>query len=402
MSGMMRSDAGNPLESSPSTDILVTVKRPKKAGGFIFQDATVPLTPGDSDRLSFASGDSTSRKSAIELAAEAKSLFPIHRVFLSKDHLCDALNCFGQGYFSVCRYGVSFECSAGPAHPKTKKQKDLDDSDPEEPTAHMQGKKTRGKGQASIKIGCSFKINFIYVKRKDYGGPVIITGANYDHDKCLASVEMYRAVHLKSHAPFHNISHNAMTHLCWSLHRNPHTDYKSIRNIVKDYIPQGFTLGPYEVRNLRNRVQNFFSAGERKLAFAEFEQKINGGESTIWNGINLFSHVDAGDSSLIISDIHEQLLGENASEHIFLLEEFLERIAAKDKGFTFKMWCNDDGQFIGAVWMTSFMRANAELFGSYICLDMCMRELNAVNWPYAAITCRDEFDCVAVILDQNI
>ena len=49
--------------------------------------------------------------------------------------------------------------------------------------------------------------------------------------------------------------------------------------------------------------------------------------------------------------------------------------------------------------MTSFMRANAEKFGCFVCFDMCKRELNVANWPYAAITSRVEFGCVCVLLE---
>ena len=46
----------------------------------------------------------------------------MNRIFQSKHALCDALNYFGRGYFSVCAHGVSYECSAGPCHNKKKRK----------------------------------------------------------------------------------------------------------------------------------------------------------------------------------------------------------------------------------------------------------------------------------------
>ena len=37
------------------------------------------------------------------------------------------------------------------------------------------------------------------------------------------------------------------------------------------------------------------------------------------------------------------------------------------------------------------MRRNLELFRQYICLDMMMRGINTLLWPYVAIALMDEF-----------
>ena len=42
------------------------------------------------------------------------------------------------------------------------------------------------------------------------------------------------------------------------------------------------------------------------------------------------------------------------------------------------------------------MRRNFELFGAFICLDMTKRGINALLWPYCAVTMIDESDHICV------
>ena len=38
------------------------------------------------------------------------------------------------------------------------------------------------------------------------------------------------------------------------------------------------------------------------------------------------------------------------------------------------------------------MRRNFELFGGYICIDMMMRGINTLSWPYVAAAMYDDDD----------
>ena len=213
------------VQSYPnSTDNHVTrnviTKRMRKDGGFKIQGPFLPLTPGASDRHSFVQPAletlESTRLSSEELAVRAEKLFYTNRIFLNKQCLCDALNQFGMGYFSVCGHGMSYECSAGPKHEKkTKHSLDDSESSGSESLDVVGQKKVRGKGKASIKLGCQFKIQYSYVKKKDYNGSVVITGGSYTHDKCQGSLEVYRAVIQKSHSPFHALQHDGLIQLLW-------------------------------------------------------------------------------------------------------------------------------------------------------------------------------------------
>lgn len=134
--------------------------------------------------------------------------------------------------------------------------------------------------------------------------------------------------------------------------------------------------------------------------FGEFQRRLNIQSDNVWHGLKLFTNIGENECSYIISEVHDQLLGENAREHSFLFEELLALIAQRDKGFTYNIWKNDQGLIIGACWMTSFMIANAERNGTFISFDMCKRKLNVANRPYAAITARDEFGSVCVLIES--
>ena len=42
------------------------------------------------------------------------------------------------------------------------------------------------------------------------------------------------------------------------------------------------------------------------------------------------------------------------------------------------------------------MRRNFELFGGYICLDMMMRGINTLSWPYVAAAMYDDDDKLVI------
>ena len=56
---------------------------------------------------------------------------------------------------------------------------------------------------------------------------------------------------------------------------------------------------------------------------------------------------------------------------IFTFIEYLEIIATKTKGFSYKVFLDENGKqdkMLGILWMTATMRRNFELFGSSICI----------------------------------
>ena len=131
----------------------------------------------------------------------------------------------------------------------------------------------------------------------------------------------------------------------------------------------------------------------------EFERHMLSQDEDIWSSLNFIPSINDNDSTTIAADIYSQLLGEGGRQHSFLLERYLQMIAMKDSSFTFSFWKDQEGRFAGCVFMTGMMRRNLELYGSYISLDMCKRDLNDESWPYVAVTTMNEFNKVVVCME---
>ena len=83
-------------------------------------------------------------------------------------------------------------------------------------------------------------------------------------------------------------------------------------------------------------------------------------------------------------------------EDTLKFQDYLHVLSSRDKGFQYRLAIGIDGNVNGVVWMTASMRSNMERFGSYICVDAMMRELNTLNWPYFAISLNNELGRVCV------
>ena len=124
-------------------------------------------------------------------------------------------------------------------------------------------------------------------------------------------------------------------------------------------------------------------------------------DEKIWGGLDLFTHIGT-DASTLANDVFSQMMGECSDEHSFLLETYLQRQGYMDKSFTFCMFKNDQGELVGACWQTAAMRSNDVLFGNYISFDMMKRNLHDHHWPYCAITAKNEFNKVVVLIEGVI
>ena len=96
-------------------------------------------------------------------------------------------------------------------------------------------------------------------------------------------------------------------------------------------------------------------------------------------------------SSQIWLEVQESLGG--SQDAIFSFVDYLELIASRATGFTYKLAEDTSGKkkrLVGVLWMTATMRRNFELFGGYIALDMMKRGLNTLLWPYVAVSLYDE------------
>ena len=84
--------------------------------------------------------------------------------------------------------------------------------------------------------------------------------------------------------------------------------------------------------------------------------------------------------------------------------DYLELIKSRAKGFVYRLaseailvpGMSNRRKLLGVLWQTATMRRNFELFGGYLCLDMMMRGLNTLAWPYVAAAMYDDDDKLVI------
>ena len=64
--------------------------------------------------------------------------------------------------------------------------------------------------------------------------------------------------------------------------------------------------------------------------------------------------------------------------HKIKLMVILEKLASIDLGFTYNFHVDKSNKITGFVWMTSVMRSNLYLFGSFISVDFMRRKTNVL------------------------
>jgi len=71
---------------------------------------------------------------------------------------------------------------------------------------------------------------------------------------------------------------------------------------------------------------------------------------------------------------------------VFLdLQLYLRRLHDEESGFTTCLCRDDEGYLTGVIWMSPAQRANWELYGGTLFLDMMKHELNSIHWPLVSI-----------------
>ena len=121
------------------------------------------------------------------------------------------------------------------------------------------------------------------------------------------------------------------------------------------------------------------------------------------NGSNLRS----ADNNIVTSDetckmstsVWKEIMNnfsQNDSDTLVSFSSYMESLKAIDKDFCYQILADSDGEITGCLWMTSTMRHNFELFGSYISVDAMKRDINYLLWPYMAVTMLNEMGNVCV------
>jgi len=153
----------------------------------------------------------------------------------------------------------------------------------------------------------------------------------------------------------------------------------------------------FSVRVKVLRAKQHFTSTDKD--YEAFQEIVN--DSDLLSGIDDQTALEDDEAYELACVICEEVLAttDNLEDAIFSFVEYLDLIADRAKGFSYKVVSETKGsnkKLLGLFWMTATMRRNFELFGSFICLDMMKRGINTLLWPYCAVTMIDESNHVCV------
>ena len=187
---------------------------------------------------------------------ECKDMFPTGRgvsnVFDNPMAACQAFNdAVGKQFgFKVSLVSSSLQClSADPPN------KAINQAKKREQNAAPTSKRER----KSHRCGCKFKVNFSrYNNKNSTDKRVVLTKANYRHcHGCRPSSNQLLVHHVKSgtHTRTNAIASDRIQALI-NMHRfGDYVDAKSIRNALKDALPDNYPITPGLIANVRARVK---------------------------------------------------------------------------------------------------------------------------------------------------
>ena len=174
---------------------------------------------------------------------------------------------------------------------------------------------------------------------------------------------------------------------------------KTIKNVVGRQLPANKRLTSQDVYNIKMKVEGLIPHMNDCYDYKAFQEVMNKHGSG--------SNHHHADNQIVSSDVTCQMstsvwkeimnnFSQNDSDTLVTFADYMETLKAKDKDFCYQILADSDGEITGCLWMTSTMRNNFELFGSYISVDAMKRDINILLWPYMAVTMLNEMGNVCV------
>ena len=131
--------------------------------------------------------------------------------------------------------------------------------------------------------------------------------------------------------------------------------------------------------------------------FLEITNKQKNNGSNILNADNV--ELSNDEACKIACETWREVMNNNYQDKedtLFSFTDYMENLRKLDPEFAFEILNDSEGEVTGCFWMTSTMRKNFELFGSFICVDAMKRDINTLIWPYMATTMYNEMNSVCV------
>ena len=110
------------------------------------------------------------------------------------------------------------------------------------------------------------------------------------------------------------------------------------------------------------------------------------------DGIDNDFDLDDDHATQLATELWLEILGGNGndSDAIINIQQYMELISSKAKGFVYAFASDSDGKANGLVLQTATTRRNFEQFGGYFSLDTMKRSINKCLSPYMLVSMYNE------------
>ena len=272
------------------------------------------------------------------------------------------------------------------------------------------------------RLGCKFKINFAPAlpgKDRDKDDKSVrITKAEYLHSNgCRPSSQQLSKHHVVSGTfTRKNVSHKSIESLLNMMRYSDHVEAKTIRNILKEILPEEQKVDAALIANVRARAKLMLSQMEKdeygKLKHSTITtedadkligESIDDATNNRLCGKELNDTIGLATQELkiMLSDALEK--GKELDQIICLLSQ----AKASDPGFDFRVAKNKIGKIVGLCWQDGIMRGHCQGgLLDVVMLDMMKRQQNTADWPYCGpvlITGENKVACAceAIVLSEG-
>lgn len=321
----------------------------------------------------------------LEIEKEALEQFPPNQghYFQSKVLLIDQFKAFANLHgFEVAQDGKTIACNRRElTTADTNKQKKRKKELPE----------YKRRKRETNRCGCTFSLRYTFCKNIPGApeGSVRITYGSFKHSNgCSPSSSQLVAQKTQSGAYSKKILAQKKFEEIVSYARRANKNFidaRTLRTMLREFLPPRVPIPAQFLANFRIRLKRILENNDAEEAAAAAQSLIDP-----------TSAATAADESnpdwLDQASIHARELLKEAlqygtdSERILSL---LRKLSNEDAGFTFAVARDRYGELIGFLWQTPAMRANFELYGDTLFLDMMKRQLNSVHFPYYGISLID-------------
>ena len=286
----------------------------------------------------------------------------------------------------------------------------------------------------SLKIRCPWEIKLKALaktavsrknsNKKDYKPnwdlPVEIESANTNHT-CTPGLTNLIITSQRSGNYHQHIPTETIFAMCHQIESGRLLTSSSIRNFLRPHWPRQKEITKFNVFSVRRAVMNLLPAYAKSNGdYANFKESL--GSTELLQGLDHQPDLNDDEAYDLAKTVWMEVSAttKTKEEALFSFVQYLDLIQHRARGFSYKIASVDGDhsvtclspavakkKLLGVVWMTGTMRRNLELFGHYLCMDMMMRGINTLLWPYTAIALMDEFGelcigCEGVVCGETI